>query len=100
MSDKFDYAPKKNLRPYIPQCAAFADGSDTPRAFLERCLEAMNEHEARIGAIVTTNLDAARRLADESTERWKAGKTFSPIDGMPIGIKDIMETFDMPRGQG
>ena len=100
MSDKFDYAPKKNLRPYIPQCAAFADGSDTPRAFLERCLEAMNEHEARIGAIVTTNLDAARRLADESTERWKAGKTFSPIDGMPIGIKDIMETFDMPTGQG
>jgi Asp-tRNA(Asn)/Glu-tRNA(Gln) amidotransferase A subunit family amidase len=42
----------------------------------------------------------ARAAADQSTERWRAGKPLSPIDGMPIGIKDIMETADMPTEQG
>src|SRR5262249_33665584 len=44
--------------------------------------------------------ESARRAADESTERWSSGKPLSPIDGMPIAIKDIIETFDMPTGQG
>src|SRR4029077_8320698 len=35
-----------------------------------------------------------------SNERWRAGKPLSPIDGMPIGIKDIIETRDMPTEQG
>ena len=35
-----------------------------------------------------------------SAERWCAGRPLSPIDGMPLGIKDIIETADMPTGQG
>ena len=46
------------------------------------------------------NLEAARAAADRSTERWRAGKPLSPIDGMPIGIKDIIETIDMPTENG
>ncbi|MDA0652169.1 MAG: amidase, partial [Proteobacteria bacterium] len=70
------------------------------RAFLERCLEVIEAQEERVGAIVSTNFDAARKAADEADARWKSGKTLSPIDGMPIGIKDIMETAHMPTGQG
>src|SRR5208337_58967 len=33
-------------------------------------------------------------------ERWRGGRPLSPIDGMPIGIKDIIETADMPTEQG
>src|SRR6202043_2491632 len=51
-------------------------------------------------AFVALNLAAARTAADRSTERWRAGKSLSPIDGMPIGIKDIIETVDMPTGSG
>ena len=87
-------------RSYLAATAAFKDGSDTPRDFLERCLEIIEAQEERVGAIVSTNLDGARKAADEAATRWKAGKTLSPIDGMPIGIKDIMETADMPTGQG
>jgi len=32
--------------------------------------------------------------------RWKAGRPLSPIDGMPIGIKDLLETKDMPTQMG
>lgn len=87
-------------RPYIAATGGFADGSESPREFLERCLEVIDAQEDRVGAIVSTNVDGARKAADASGERWKAGNTLSPIDGMPIGIKDIMETADMPTGQG
>ena len=40
------------------------------------------------------------RAAEASATRWRDGKPLSPIDGMPIAIKDIIETADMPTGQG
>ncbi len=30
------------MRPYFPATEKFADGGDSPRAFLERCLEALD----------------------------------------------------------
>lgn len=42
----------------------------------------------------------ARAAADSSTTRWRAGAPLSPIDGMPIGIKDLIETRDMPTRMG
>ena len=48
----------------------------------------------------TSNLAAARAAADRSTARWRAGAPLSPIDGMPVGIKDIIETVDMPTEMG
>jgi Asp-tRNA(Asn)/Glu-tRNA(Gln) amidotransferase A subunit family amidase len=80
--------------------AHFRDGSDTPRAYLERCLEAIAEREAVVRAFVTLNLTGAREAADESTRRWKDGHARSPIDGLPIGIKDLLETKDMPTQMG
>ncbi len=85
---------------YFAAIEAFADGADSPRAFLERCLETIAAHDADIGAFVTTNPDAARDAADAAGERWKSGATRSLIDGMPVGIKDIMETHDMATEQG
>lgn len=92
--------PKPQQRPYFAAVPAFKDGTDTPRAFLERCIEAIEAHEPRIGAFVETNLDGARAAADAAGERWKAREILSPIDGMPVGIKDIMETCDMVTEQG
>ena len=74
----------------------FRDGSDTPRAYLERCLETIAEREPVVQAFVALNQAGAREAADESTARWKDGRPLSPIDGMPIGIKDLLETKDMP----
>ena len=43
---------------------------------------------------------SARVAADESTERWRQALPRSPIAGMPLGIKDIIETADMPTENG
>lgn len=91
---------KPVMRSYLAANRDFAAGNDTPRQFLERSLALLDEWEPRIGAFVHTNLPAARAAAERSTERWRAGKPLSPIDGMPVGIKDIIETVDMPTEMG
>src|SRR5271165_4468869 len=91
---------KPMLRPYLAVAKEFASRAQTPRQFLERSLELFELWEPKIGAFVCTNLPAARAAADKATERWRAGKPLSPIDGIPVGIKDIIETADMPTEMG
>jgi Asp-tRNA(Asn)/Glu-tRNA(Gln) amidotransferase A subunit family amidase len=88
------------MRPYFPATEKFAGGGDSPRAFLERCLESLDAFEPAVGAFVALNLDVARAAADASAKRWRDGNPLSPIDGMPVGIKDIIETADMPTQNG
>lgn len=87
-------------RPFLAAVARFRSGGDTPRAFLERCLEACAAWEPKIGAFVHTSFESARAAADASTLRWRGNKPLSAIDGMPVGIKDIIETADMPTEMG
>ncbi len=71
---------------------AFREGSDTPRAYLERCLEVIEAREPVLRALVATDIEGSRQAADASSERWRAGRALSPIDGMPVGIKDVLGT--------
>lgn len=80
--------------------AHFADGTDTPRAFLERCIERIEALEPEVMAFAFLNLQRARTAADEATARYKAGRSIGPLDGMPVGIKDLIETYDMPTEFG
>ena len=78
----------------------FREGADTPRAYLERCLETIAAREPVVKAFVVLNEINARAAADASSARWKAGAPLSPIDGMPVAIKDLLETKDMPTEMG
>ena len=78
----------------------FRDGTDTPRKYLERAIETIAQREPVVKAFAHLNEEGARKAADESTARWKGGKPLSPIDGMPVAIKDLLETKDMPTEMG
>ena len=93
-------APVPQAKPFLAAAGQFAGGQDTPRAYLERCLETLAAWEPKIGAFVCTNIEGSRAAADASSMRWRDNKPVSAIDGMPIGIKDIIETADMPTGMG
>src|SRR5262249_21802885 len=80
--------------------AKFRSGEDTPRAYLERCIERIEALEPAVMAFAFLNLERARKAADESGERYKAGRPLSVVDGMPVGIKDLIETCDMPTEFG
>jgi Asp-tRNA(Asn)/Glu-tRNA(Gln) amidotransferase A subunit family amidase len=78
----------------------FRSGEDDPRKYLERCLETIAAREPEVRAWVVLNERGAREAADASAARWRSGKPISAIDGMPIGIKDLIETKDMPTQMG
>jgi Asp-tRNA(Asn)/Glu-tRNA(Gln) amidotransferase A subunit family amidase len=79
---------------------AFASGADTPRDYLERCIATIEARDADVRTFVTLGIENARRAADASTKRYREGKPLSPVDGMPIGVKDIMDTADLPTQMG
>ncbi len=76
--------------------ARFRDGSDTPRELLERCIATIEAREPVVKAWVTLDLAAARAAADASGARWRAGTPLSPVDGCPVGVKDIIATAGLP----
>jgi len=91
------YAPGASLlRPYVPLATALRAGTTTPRDVLEQCLATMRRDEPAIAAFVTHDIKAARRAADAATARWRAGAPLSPVDGMPVVVKDMIETIDLP----
>ena len=85
---------------YHSATASFRNGKDTPRDYLERCLETIVAREPIVKAFVVRNDANARIAADASSARWQAGAPLSAIDGMPIAIKDLLETKDMPTEMG
>src|SRR5436190_6884020 len=99
LADMTAYADYKPLT-FHEAARRFGDGNDSPRAYLERCLETIARREPVVKAFTAINEAGARAVADASTERWKSGTPLSPIDGMPIAIKDLLETRDMPTEMG
>ena len=94
------YDPERYERlSFVGATESFRDGTDTPRAFLESCLESVYELEPSVRAFAYFDAEAARLAADESTARYRAGRAIGPLDGCPFGIKDTIETKDMPMQQ-
>ncbi len=73
-----------------------AAGKLTSEALVQACLERITAREAAIGA--WTYLDADQALA-EARARDQAPAS-GPLHGVPIGVKDIMDTADMPTAYG
>ncbi len=79
---------------------AFRAGDDRPSDCLARCLSTIAEREPVVQAWVTLNEPGAMAAAEDSDRRWKTGSPLSPIDGMPVGVKDLYMTRDMPTQMG
>ena len=99
MTRAYDPATRAGLT-FHDVVAAFRAGSDDPVAYLERCLATIAQREPVVRAWVVVNEAGAREAAARSAARWRAGAPLSPVDGMPIGIKDLIETRDLPTQMG
>ncbi len=86
-------------RPFLARTVGFAD-TDSPRALLEECLEDIAHWEPTVGAFTAMDVDAARQVADAATARWRDGRPRSAIDGMVVGVKDMIDTGNLPTGMG
>ncbi len=92
---KYDPKASPILR-FHEAIAGFLNGDDTPRAYLERCLETIEALEPTVSAWVHQDPAIARAASDAATNRYKNGRPLSLIDGCPMAVKDIIETADMP----
>jgi len=84
------------LPPWTMLRRRFLSGESTPRDLLEACLARISAAEPVVRAFVHLDPDAARAAADAATRRYRAGRPCSPIDGLPVAVKDIIDTHDMP----
>ncbi len=80
--------------------AAIARGDITSEALVEACLDRIETRDALVCAWV--HVDAARALAAarEADGARIAGESLGPLHGVPVGIKDIFDTADMPTQCG
>src|SRR5690242_1511035 len=88
------------LRGYVALTSEFRAGGSDARAYLDETLARIAKLDPGIGAFVALNKEGAISAAEASSARWRDGRPLSPIDGMPVSIKDVIETADMPTGQG
>lgn len=72
--------------------AAFERQTLTPSDYLAACLEQISRYNRGINALAAMDPEAALREAEESTLRWQAGCPTGPLDGLPIGVKDLQDT--------
>ncbi len=74
-------------------------GALTPSELLEQCLRRVDTYEPYVKAWVHLDRERARRDAAKLTEKAKTCYR-GPLHGIPIGVKDIIDVFDMPTGCG
>jgi Asp-tRNA(Asn)/Glu-tRNA(Gln) amidotransferase A subunit family amidase len=69
-------------------------GEITPGAVIDLCADAIARDEAAIGAFAALDIAAARRAAQA------AHQPRAPLHGLPLGVKDIFDTADLPTQYG
>jgi Asp-tRNA(Asn)/Glu-tRNA(Gln) amidotransferase A subunit family amidase len=67
---------------------------------LEECLAETDRRETEVGAFTVIDAASARAAAEASADRWRADTPLSAIDGMLVGVKDMIDTADMVTGMG
>ena len=80
----------------VDAVAAIAAGRLSSAALARACLERIASRESAVHAFV--HIDPERALAEaQARDRTSGG---GPLHGLPLGVKDIIDTHDMPTSYG
>jgi len=79
---------------------AIACGSLSARTLTEACLARIAAREPAVEAWRFLDPVHALAQADASDELQRAGRALGPLHGVPVGLKDIIDTKDMPTENG
>jgi Asp-tRNA(Asn)/Glu-tRNA(Gln) amidotransferase A subunit family amidase len=77
-----------------------AAGDLTSEALVIACLARVTAREPEVQAWTFLDPDLALTQARAADARQAAGQPIGPLHGVPVGIKDIIDTADMPTGDG
>ncbi|MGH6768260.1 MAG: amidase, partial [Xanthobacteraceae bacterium] len=80
--------------------ADIRDGTITSAELVGDCLERIDKTDPAVQAWTFLDRDHAMRQADAADEHRRSGNALGPLHGVPVGIKDIFDTGDMPTEFG
>jgi Asp-tRNA(Asn)/Glu-tRNA(Gln) amidotransferase A subunit family amidase len=80
--------------------SGIARGELSSEALVTACLEHTAELEPQLQAWAFLDHDRALAQAKAADEQRRAGKGVGALHGVPVGIKDIIDTADMPTENG
>ncbi len=84
----------------LESAAAVRDGRTTSRDLVQASLDRIDEFEDTIGAWTHLDRELALAQADTADEAHRRGLPTGPLHGVPVGVKDIFDTADMPTEYG
>lgn len=76
------------------------EGELSAEAMLEHFLGRVERHNTALNAVVTTDLDTARRRAREADAARARGESWGPLHGIPMTVKETYEVVGMPTTAG
>ncbi|OGL17890.1 MAG: glutamyl-tRNA amidotransferase [Candidatus Rokubacteria bacterium RIFCSPLOWO2_12_FULL_71_22] len=76
------------------------DGAISSEQLVEACLARVREVDGQVQAWAFLDADHALAQARAADEFRLSGRPVGPLHGVPIGIKDIIDTADMPTENG
>ena len=72
----------------------------TSEALVQSCLDRIAARDDDVGAWIWLDPDLALAQARAADQALARGQGTGPLHGVPVGIKDIIETADMPTQNG
>jgi Asp-tRNA(Asn)/Glu-tRNA(Gln) amidotransferase A subunit family amidase len=76
------------------------EGRLTSEELVQACLERIRALEPKVQAWTFLDEEHALAQARAADERKRSGEPFGPLHGVPVGVKDIFDTGDMPTENG
>jgi aspartyl-tRNA(Asn)/glutamyl-tRNA(Gln) amidotransferase subunit A len=71
---------------------ALRTGRVSPVELTEECLARIERFNARVNAFITVTAELARKQAGEAERELRSGIWRGPLHGIPIGLKDLIDT--------
>lgn len=80
--------------------AAIQSGETTSEELVQACLDHIATLEDSVGAWAHLDPEYALQQARDADLQRRSGMSVGPLHGVPVGVKDIFDTSDMPTEDG
>ena len=80
--------------------AAIRNGKFSSFDLVKSCVDRIKAREPTIHAWVEFDPDRALKEAEYADKKLQSGKESGVLHGVPVGLKDIIDTLDMPTQMG
>jgi len=93
-------ASQLNWLPASDAARAIREGAFSAEQLAEACLARIHEAEPQVQAWQFLDPEHVRAQARARDAERREGRPCGPLHGVPVGVKDIMDTGDMPTEDG